>query len=132
MAQKRLNVSRLWRENISKKGEVIISVFPFGKAILGVYLLNFFLIITILIARNLLPPEIPLFYGMPEGKEQLTSKISLTIPALSSIIFLSVNLILAFFLKDDFTKKTLVVAGLALSFFSTITILKIFSLVGSF
>ncbi len=79
-----------------------------------------------------LPPEVPLFYGLPRTEEQLAPSLSLIIPSLASIAIIVVNLLISQFLKDDYLRKVLVLVGVTGVFFATITTLKIIFLVGSF
>lgn len=83
------------------------------------------------ISQKVLPPEIPLLYGLPEGEDQITNSAGLMIPNLIAIASIVVNATLAFFLEDKFVKTVLIYAGLAIVIFSTITTVKIIFLVGS-
>lgn len=98
--------------------------------------LSLFLALATLIATALLqkrlPPEIPLLYGAAEGEGQLVSSWGLTIPSVVSLLVGLLNFFLASFSKDEFTKKTLVLMALVVTFFSLVTTFKIFFLVGSF
>lgn len=86
----------------------------------------------VLLSQKRLPPEVPLFYGRAEGEAQLVDSWWLVVPSLFSILATSVNLTIASFLKDDFTKKVLVLSALVVALFSVITTFKIILLVGSF
>lgn len=94
--------------------------------------ISFLSILFVLLGRNNLPPEVPLFYGLAKGEEQLVKTMALAIPSVSSIIIISINTTLSYFLKNNLLQKTLVLAGLAASIFTTITTIKIIFLVGSF
>lgn len=83
-----------------------------------------------LIIQKRLPPQIPLFYGLPQGEEQLISSWGLVIPGLFSFLIILINLAITSFLKDDFLKKSLAVASFVVSVFALITTLKIAFLVG--
>jgi len=85
-----------------------------------------------LLAISSLPPQVPLFYGLPETDERLASSWMLIIPSAVSFLILLINASLSLFVEDEFPKKVLVAASLAATLFSTITTLKIISLVGSF
>ncbi len=106
--------------------------FPFKNYALAVALTSFLVILVALLAKRWLPPQIPLFYGLPEGEEQLASTWKLVIPGAIAFIIAGVNILLSFFLKDDFLKKTLIVASFTATFFAAITTLKIIFLVGIF
>jgi hypothetical protein len=105
---------------------------PFTKLLYLSLAVNFLVIIFFLIFRNNIPPEIPLFYGFPEGQDQLTQRGNLVLPSLVSIITIVLNSSIAYFSSDDFIKKTLVITGFALTFLSVVTTIKIAFLVGSY
>jgi hypothetical protein len=85
-----------------------------------------------LIGQKFLPPQIPLFYGQPEGEEQLASSFALFLPGAFALLLLFINVGLSVLIKDDFIKKFLVLASLVVSVFAAVTTLKIIFLVGSF
>lgn len=89
-------------------------------------------ILSVLIAQSFLPPQIPLYYGLPVGEEQLSSSLNLVVPGAVSLLILVINFILVKFTKEDFLKKVLAVVALTASFFAIITTFKIIFLVGSF
>jgi len=91
--------------------------------------LNLIALIFALISQNRLPPQVPLFYGVPAGENQLVKPLFLTVPALLSCFLILVNLFLARLTHNDFLKKALVVAGLAGAIFAGITTFKIIFLV---
>lgn len=95
-------------------------------------LISFLSLVFALIIQKALPPQIPLFYGLPQGEEQLSTSLGLTIPSAFSFIVILINYFLVRFLKDDFLKKALSVAGLAVSVLAAITTVKIAFLVGHF
>lgn len=84
------------------------------------------------IAQPFLPPQIPLYYGLPVGEEQLSSSLGLVIPGVVSLLILAVNFILVKIIKEEFLKKVLAITALIASFFAIITTYKIIFLVGSF
>ena len=86
----------------------------------------------VLAIQKRLPPEVPLFYGLAEGEQQLSSSIWLIIPSLTSLGIILLNGIISFFWKKDFLRETLTLTSLAVAILSTITTLKIILLVGSF
>jgi len=105
---------------------------PFIKYVYASLALNLVLVIVLVAIRKFLPPKIPLFYGTAEGESQLAPSWALIIPNLSAIIISLINNTLSLFAKDDFLKKTLVIASLGISLLATITVVKIVFLVGSF
>lgn len=86
----------------------------------------------VLILQKNLPPEVPIFYGRPVGKAQLTKTLGLTLPPLLSIFILGVNFALALLAPDTFIKKVLIAAAFTVSILTTITVIKVVFLVGFF
>ncbi len=113
--------------NIKKdKGECKI------KFYLASFSINLLLIILIIGLRNLIPPEVPLFYGLPEGEKQLASWWLLTTPALITILFTATNLVICKKISNTLIKQISTYLLIPLNFFSTIAIIKIILLVSSF
>ncbi len=105
---------------------------PFRNYLVAGLIVNAVTILVVILIHSFLPPQLPLFYGMPEGEEQLASSWALTIPNGIALLLILLNSALAFFTKDEFIKKTLIFAALALTLFLTITTVKIAFLIGSF
>jgi len=105
---------------------------PFKEWIVICSVVNLLFILAVLIFQNNLPPQVPLFYGLAEGEEQLVPKFLLTIPNLVALVIILINVGLTFLNHDLFLKKILIVAAIAATFLASITALKIFFLVGSF
>lgn len=120
------------KSNNHKSDVSLVSKPPF----LGVFyisiIINTLTIIGVLILSKALPPQIPLFYGLPEGEEQLTSRLGLVTAAFSSLIIVLLNALICTFLKKDFLRKTLIIVGFAVSLLSLITTTEIIILVGAF
>lgn len=95
-------------------------------------ILNIINIAVVLILKNKLPPEVPLFYGLAEGEEQLTTNSGLIFPGALSGGIVLINLALAAFSENSFLRQTLIVSGLGVSVLSLITVVKIIFLVGPF
>ena len=103
-------------------------------------ILTFILLISqlgaILLFWKELPPELPLYYSKPPGKEQLASPLSLfLLPLLSLIIFL-VNFSLSYLLNKYFPEqegklltKILKLSAAVFGSLCLITLLKIITLV---
>jgi hypothetical protein len=124
---KRLNIIRSVdtlkiSQEIPYKNVIFIS-FVINVAVIGFILL---------IRKNHLPPVVPLYYGLPEGESQIVPVVNLTFPSIIALVIIAINTLITSLLKDDFLKKTLIIASLAATFFSVITIIKIAFLVGSF
>lgn len=123
---------RLWQPGLSEKNRARIEKLPFKNLILASVVINLTTAILVILLQKFLPPEVPLFYGLPKGEEQLANSVRLIIPSLVSFIIISFNSALSLFLDDDFSKKALILAGASVVFLTTITTLKIILLVGSF
>ncbi len=108
----------------------ILEKLPFKEFFHVSWILNILVIIFGIIIQGRLPPEIPLFYGLPQGEAQIFSSWGILIPSVSSLIFIIINLLLSTTIKDDFIKKTLILAGFGAAIFASITSLKIIFLVG--
>lgn len=123
--------------SLIKKGKLysILSqdkkIYPLRLRLLQASIVSIITIAGVIILRGFLPPQLPLFYGLPKGEQQLTSSINLVIPSLISLGIIVINYSLSTLLEDDFLKKALVLTAIVCVFFSTITTIKIFFLVGS-
>lgn len=105
---------------------------PFLKLIYISIGLNTVVLAAILFFKNSLPPQVPLFYGLPEGEEQLTNSLNLIIAPTISFFVLGINVIFSLMTKNDLLKKTLITASFFVSLFSFITLVQIFLLIGPF
>lgn len=94
--------------------------------------LNVGSIVGIFSLASFLPPIVPLFYGGAAGEGQLVPTFGLLIAPSTSLIITILNIGLSMTTKDDFSKKSLAIAALVISILTTITIIKIFFLVGFF
>lgn len=105
---------------------------PFGSYVLTVIIFNFVVILFSLLSQKFLPPQIPLFFGTAEGTGWLAPNYLLALPNTIALGVLLVNVIISKKIEDDFLKKVLILGGISLTFFATITCVKIFFLIGSF
>lgn len=105
---------------------------PFKKLVLAVVILDLSTIILILVLLGKIPPQVPLFYGLPVSEDQLVKAPFLILPSLIALLLVFLNSLLTFFLKDDFLKKVLIMAAFGTSLFAVITTFKIIFLVGNF
>lgn len=87
-------------------------------------------IILIVWFYNQLPPEIPLFFSRPWGGDWLTSTSSIFVLPLFSLVTFLLNYFLALFYhqKKHLLSQLLVIFAFIVSFFSTVSVLKIISL----
>lgn len=129
--KKAINI-KYWQKKMPKSSSINLDRLPYKNYVYGAFAVNAILIILIFIFKTHLPPQIPLYYGLARGEQQLAENIYLSIPSLASSLILIANLVLAYFIKDEFIQKTLVISALAGSLLATITVTKIIFVVGSF
>ncbi len=98
---------------------------PFIYPTLTVLLINVVLIIITILISIKLPPQVPLYYGLPRGGRQLASPLALILPLALSSLFITLNSVFAYFTKTVFLKNILVIGGFFASLLSTITVIKI-------
>jgi len=132
---KKANFFATSKKNIqgpTPKKEFLFTKPPLIKLFYSSLVLNLISILSVIILRNNLPPEVPLFYGFAEGEEQLTSVLSLTLPGIFSLIIVGVNFFVATLSQNNFLRHTLIVSSFFVSTLSLVTTFKIIFLVGSF
>lgn len=121
-----LDIEKL-SKNLSSETEGI----PYIKEAKYVFFANLGLIGISLAIFALLPPEIPVFYGLPTGAEQIKPWWFIAVPSLFSILILGLNILLAKLTTQDFLKRALILAAITVSFLSFVTTIKIIFLVGN-
>lgn len=102
------------------------------KTAMRVFLFFFTLSLIMLIIKwQKLPPEIPLYYSLPWGEEQLTTPSGLLVLPLSSFFVFFLNFYLAsiFLEKEPLLCRILILTGTVFSFLSTLTLIKIILLI---
>jgi len=105
---------------------------PFKSLASSSFAINLALILIVVLLKDILPPEVPLFYGKPVGEMQLTSALGLLIAPIAAIFITVINIALNFWVRDLFAKKILIISAFFVSVLTAITILKIIFLVGFF
>lgn len=95
-------------------------------------LFNICVIAIIVLFKGMLPPVVPLMYGLPVGEEQLVPRLFLTVPSAISMILIVINMTIAKLLGGAFIQKVLVGLAIAITLLSAVTTMKIFFLVASF
>lgn len=115
-----------------KPGDSVPFKKTFKKIVFISVVLSLVPIILVFTFQKNLPPQVPLFYGLAQGEEQLAGPTLLVIPSLISAAILLANSLLAYFWRKEFLQEALVFTGFAVSTLSAITTLKIILLVGSF
>lgn len=103
---------------------------PLKKLFIFSFVLAFLGILINLASQLILPPEIPLLYGLPQTEIQLVSPLWIITPQVVSIIITLINCLIALKISDTFLKKTLAVTSLFVSILGIITTFKIVFLVG--
>ncbi len=88
-------------------------------------------LVMVLIFYKQIPPQIPLYYGLPEGKSQIAPTNALFIPCGISFFFVLINFSIARVTKDVFLQKSLYYISISISVMALITTLKILFLVGN-
>jgi len=80
--------------------------------------------------RQLLPPELPIFYSKPWGQERLAGSDAIWIPIAIGFVLLIVNgfLSLKVFAKERFLQKIIAWANLATTAMISVTLIKIMRL----
>lgn len=125
-------MKKIWAETFAH--EASVDKIPFKGLLLFSIMTNVLVItaVLILIYFKRIPPQVPVFYGSPEGQDQLAANWLLILPALSSTVFLGANSLVSYLLDDDFLKKILIISGITTMILSTITTAKVLYLIGFF
>ncbi len=100
----------------------------FIKRSILLFFLLFVLFIAIFILKfRDLPPQLPLFYSLPRGNEQLGNPIFLAILPLSALVIELVNIVISAYVykKEALLSKILIVMGSFISLILFITFIKI-------
>lgn len=116
----------------SSKTRPNLGQLAYPKVVILSIFLNFLTLLILLVLSPKLPPEVPLFYGAAEGKDQLGPLITLALPPVISIAVVAINSLIAMMTTDEFMKKVLISTSLVVSILSTISFVKIVFLVGAF
>lgn len=101
------------------------------KSIYLVVFIVILFIIILLIKYPNLPPQVPLFYSLSRGNDQLANPIFLLILPLSSILIEMINGIISISLyeKDYLTARILMILSSFVSIILFITFIKILSII---
>ena len=92
------------------------------------YLILYLLLIFFFIFKwPLLPPELPLFYSLPWGEEQLGTLLEFLVLPVSSLFFMLLNLFLGtyVFSEEPLLARILSLTGLGVLFLAGISLIKI-------
>lgn len=93
--------------------------------------INGIFILLGLVVQLVLPPEIPLFYGLPKNSEQLAPSIFIILPNIVSILLTVINAVISINVEGVYLKKSLAFASISICLLSVIATYKIIFLVGS-
>lgn len=104
---------------------------PLFNLIIILIIINLIILVIGLISKLILPPQIPIFFGLPQTEEQLGPSILIIMPTAICLAFILINTYVATKIENNYIKKALVFGSLAITLLSTIAILKIIFLVGS-
>lgn len=110
------------------KKEFSVGNVAYFKSMIIMLFINVLVIVLIIVFRKKLPPQVPIFYGLPRGEVQLAPPISLVYPLVLSSLFLVVNSIFASLSKSQFSKKVFVVGGVFISILALITVIRIITI----
>ncbi|KKR39514.1 MAG: hypothetical protein UT72_C0007G0007 [Candidatus Woesebacteria bacterium GW2011_GWB1_40_101] len=102
---------------------------PYKNYVVAASAVSVLTIAVVILVNGLLPPQVPLFYGLPESEEQLAPTLGLVIPGTFALAICGLNVLAAMFLTDEFLKKTLIASSLVAAFFAAVTTLKIIWLI---
>ncbi len=88
-------------------------------------------ILLILIFWRFLPPQLPLFYSRPWGKEQLTTPLGLFLLPAFSLMVIFINFLLAKFISQEekLIAQILVTAAFLFNLLCLLTLIQIIRLV---
>lgn len=102
---------------------------PLKKLNIFAFIISIITVIVGLISQIILPPEIPLFYGLPQNSAQISPSILIILPSSIAILMTSVNILISMYISDNYLKKALVFTSLLIAILSAITTYKILLLV---
>lgn len=113
-----MNIKSLW-------GKVVLKNYALG----GIFL-SLSSAALIFLFKGKLPPQVPLFYGLPVGEAQLTPFWGFFIAPAVLLLIIFVNIFLSIIVSDNFYKRILIISSFFVSILVAITTLKIIFLVG--
>lgn len=104
---------------------------PLKKLFVVSFLISLSTIVLGLAAQFILPPEIPLYYGLPQTYEQVASSFLIILPSLISIVITIFNAIVSIKTHDNYLKRALAFTSISVAILAIITTYKIIFLVSS-
>ncbi|MFZ3301434.1 MAG: hypothetical protein WA152_01820 [Microgenomates group bacterium] len=123
-------LSRL-KDGVGIKIDSRFEKIPLKSLFLISIIVNILFILLGLVSQLVLPPEVPLFYGLPKNSEQLAPSLFIIVPAVISLFITVVNAVISINVDSTYLKKTLAFASISVCLLSVIATYKIIFLVGS-
>lgn len=105
---------------------------PWTAVLIRYYLFILFIYCLVIIWKwSYLPSQVPLFYSVPKGEEQLGNKLQLLLLPIFSLVIFFINFILAviFHSKEKLFSLLLIIISLISSLLLLITFIKIVFLI---
>lgn len=99
------------------------------RHLIAIVIIQLVVIAIAYFANRYLPPQIPLYYGQPEGPEQLANYSHVFIVPLSIIASSLLAFFLLRYLKDGFLHRVILGTLYTITFIEIITFIKIFLLI---
>lgn len=116
---------------IFKKIKPEFEKLPLKKLFLTIIVISLVTVLFGLVSQIFLPPQIPLFFGLPQTKSQLAPSILIVLPSLISIFISLTNVFISIKIHDVYLKKVLAFSAITVSIMAAITTLKIIFLISS-
>ncbi len=107
----------------------ISSLNPLSYIFIACIIINILVSVFVILVINNIQPVVPLFYGKPQGAEQLVPRNFLIIPPLLASFIAIFDLIIANTMKDEFLKKILVGIVVAVTALAVIAVFKTYFLI---
>ncbi|WKZ25323.1 MAG: hypothetical protein QY322_02935 [bacterium] len=105
---------------------------PLKSLFVTSFIVNCVFILISLVSTVILPPEIPLFFGLPKSTSQLAANYMILVPSLISTFLVTANFIIALKVSGQYIKKILAFTSVSVTILNVIATSKIVFLVGSF
>ena len=128
----KIKKTQTFRAKTPKRSYLTVTEIPFLKLIFVFILLNLATAAVVIIAKNNIPPQVPLYYGYARGDKQLVESFILILPSLISIGIIIINTFISLFIGSGYLKRVLIISSFLATALSLITTVKIMLLVGSF
>ena len=104
---------------------------PLRGLFIASLIINLIVILLALLSRLILPPQIPLLYGLPQTAEQLVNSIFIILPSTLALVMTIINAFISIFIESTYLKKVLAFTSISLSLLALIGTFKIIFLVGA-